>query len=1284
MRRRSIPWLLSIGGSLLAAWCFLDASMSGAAMADESGEQKHEPRVMSVELLADALEAAAETEGSAFLELAQAMPRDPWVIADELMARGARAVAERLVESTAHLDAPALRTWLLSAQPDPRHRAVREMISAATTGTQAVDRVGLHDRAQAFLDVRDPVLAIEVRLVLAQLSRSMEHWADAQRWERDAATAAESLGATWVSMEAWRRCAQAARARGDLAGALEAAQGRLRLAERRAEPANTFRAAASEAEVHLLLRDTIKAELARQRAWATLDKLEDGSVERRFLLALKAEIHLARRELDQTIEAAESGLAIQDTAPHFDTTRRLYRSLAQVATLRNDQPRAREIWRAAVRHARLVNTPEDEARALFNVAEITLALDGLPQAMGVFDEARLALGRSGSLDTRCTVESAWANTLLRSAHPVEAGLILQQVSALREGAGHWGPAVEAADGAAQAMTAVGRDREAADALQALRVRIQGQAPPETLDRLDLALARQLRGGGMFEAADRLAETVAATARARGDVGVEADGLLALAMTATHRGAHLDDVARPTLRAVTLLRAAAQHARAAYMLVGLAEVQRMRGDFAAALATLEDAATTYRELKDSVGLADALSNLATTYLLMGDFERAQPAASRALAASLGEGAGEASVEAAMALAMAHVMQGTPDRAIRMIEAGLRLLEKGGDRESLAYASSLLAFVSLMDGDLDRALLAQQRFDSLYDPSWGPMLPMHILLHAAILQRLGKPREAHEQYDRALAVAEGLGDSWAQVGAHAGRAALHLARHEHVASLAHARAAVGLMVALGRGLDMEGGAYARSLFADAHAIGVAAARELRLPDAAVAITEQGRAAGLLESFGGRETLGSLTWTSEQMAEYQASHRELVVAEARMRTARAALEEDEVRVSLREARNAARERHESLLTRMQRTNIATRQLDPVTPVTLEEIRLALSPGDALVLFVVGAPLAEAVFGLDEEPGTALIIEPDTVRIATLPSRTHLEAAFAETPWMRREQDAQEAIALLRRLAIEPLALRDHVRRVLISPHGAMHGVPLALALEGRDVVYVPSGTTYVALRDGRAARGVGVLAVGRPNYGSPAERTGGSGDRARAGLKDLPATEAEARRIGDVVLIGNDATESGVRRAFESRDRWRAVHFACHGVLHAARPALSALALTATEAEDGQLTALELVMSRWPADLAVLSGCETAKGRVFAGEGNVGLTHAFLAGGARSVLASLWRVDDAATQVLMEKFYALWNPRDGSKGMSACTALRLAQAHVQKHDAWRHPYYWAAWTLWGVPDP
>ena len=118
------------------------------------------------------------------------------------------------------------------------------------------------------------------------------------------------------------------------------------------------------------------------------------------------------------------------------------------------------------------------------------------------------------------------------------------------------------------------------------------------------------------------------------------------------------------------------------------------------------------------------------------------------------------------------------------------------------------------------------------------------------------------------------------------------------------------------------------------------------------------------------------------------------------------------------------------------------------------------------------------------------------------------------------------------------------------------------------------------------------------------------------------------------------------------------------------------------DGLLSCLDVFRMRIPADLVVLSACETGRGTVYPAEGVVGLTRAFMLAGSPRVICSLWKVDDAATKALMVKFYELWDPEEG-ESLAAATALKRAQEYVRSHEKWRHPYYWAAWVLWGLPD-
>jgi CHAT domain-containing protein len=146
------------------------------------------------------------------------------------------------------------------------------------------------------------------------------------------------------------------------------------------------------------------------------------------------------------------------------------------------------------------------------------------------------------------------------------------------------------------------------------------------------------------------------------------------------------------------------------------------------------------------------------------------------------------------------------------------------------------------------------------------------------------------------------------------------------------------------------------------------------------------------------------------------------------------------------------------------------------------------------------------------------------------------------------------------------------------------------------------------------------------------------------------------------------------------YRFIHFATHGILNTEHPELSGIVLSLVDESgqpvDGFLRLHEIYNLSLPADLVVLSACQTGLGKEIRGEGLVGLTRGFMYAGAPRVVASLWKVDDAATAELMKRFYR-GMLRDK---MRPAAALRAAQIEMWKQKRWNAPFYWAAFELQG----
>jgi len=186
-------------------------------------------------------------------------------------------------------------------------------------------------------------------------------------------------------------------------------------------------------------------------------------------------------------------------------------------------------------------------------------------------------------------------------------------------------------------------------------------------------------------------------------------------------------------------------------------------------------------------------------------------------------------------------------------------------------------------------------------------------------------------------------------------------------------------------------------------------------------------------------------------------------------------------------------------------------------------------------------------------------------------------------------------------------------------------------------------------------------------------------------LPFTRWEADQILAVARSGSNlkAVDFRANRTIATGgelSKYRYVHFATHGYLDTTRAGLSAIVLSLFDEEgkplDGFLRTHDVYNLKLPAELVVLSACETGLGKDVRGEGLEGLTRGFMYAGARRVVVSLWNVNDKATASLMQRLYTgmLRNNK------TPAAALRAAQVELLRTTQWQSPYYWAPFVMQG----
>ena len=409
-----------------------------------------------------------------------------------------------------------------------------------------------------------------------------------------------------------------------------------------------------------------------------------------------------------------------------------------------------------------------------------------------------------------------------------------------------------------------------------------------------------------------------------------------------------------------------------------------------------------------------------------------------------------------------------------------------------------------------------------------------------------------------------------------------------------------------------------------------------------------------------------------------------------------------------------YQKLQAQIQATSPRYAALTQPQPLTVKEIQKRVLDRDTLLLS----------YSLGEERSYLWAVTSSDLKSYELPGRDAIEKAarrfrnaiVAPSQRIRRRRFIQ-AGDLLHEMILAPVADQLENKRLLIVGDGALQYVPFP-ALSARstaegeeyvplivehEIISLPSASTMGILRRELgdrppAPKTLAVLAD--PVFGQNDDRLDGSAPedvwslppelersaRESGVLFDrLPFTQQEAERILALVPAAQKRYGSGfsANRDFATSDRlseYRILHFATHGLLNSQNPELSGLVLSlvdeAGNPQNGFLRLHDIFNLNLPAELVVLSACETGLGKQIRGEGLVGLTRGFMYAGAARIVVSLWSVDDRATSLLMVDFYQEML----EKGLSPAAALREAQIQMWKQKEWQAPYYWAAFTLQG----
>jgi CHAT domain-containing protein len=316
--------------------------------------------------------------------------------------------------------------------------------------------------------------------------------------------------------------------------------------------------------------------------------------------------------------------------------------------------------------------------------------------------------------------------------------------------------------------------------------------------------------------------------------------------------------------------------------------------------------------------------------------------------------------------------------------------------------------------------------------------------------------------------------------------------------------------------------------------------------------------------------------------------------------------------------------------------------------------SLGDELLAFVVlrdGIHVVRNLASITEigERLNAVRFQIDTLRFGARSIRRHLASLTQKINIHLRQ---------LYDLLIRPLEQTLEQRKLIVVPHGSLHYLPFHALHDGDqyliercELSVAPSAAIFQQCLQRGTHKFERVLLVGVADEQAP---------RIVDEIQTLKEVFPNA-----TTLVQDAATGEALRRNSAGVD---VLHLACHGQFRSDNPLFSALRLA-----DRWFTVRDAYSLKLDNAVVTLSACETGANVVAPGDELIGLARGFFSAGARSVLLSLWMVDDETTEQMMVDFYD-----ETMRGQSLSASLRTAQLKMLKERP--HPFFWSPFVLVG----
>ena len=607
--------------------------------------------------------------------------------------------------------------------------------------------------------------------------------------------------------------------------------------------------------------------------------------------------------------------------------------------------------------------------------------------------------------------------------------------------------------------------------------------------------------------------------------------------------------------------------------------------------------------------------------------------------------------------AEILLGKPDAALTSLHRARELYEAEGNKvgEALVLLSQAQLLHDEGNDELARQLAIKVEADLSAFGGWHQIL-LARWLHADVERAMGHRGEARRLFERTLRDSIRKGQPQITERCHTGLGLLAVVEGKNAVAERHFRNAIAVTEELRAPLPGE--EFKTAFFANKLAPYNELLRicldggEERICEA-LALVESARSRALVDSLGADpEPL------SEPRDDFEADlFTQISVIREELNYLYKEINE-RVSPELRERESKVLEITRQLYHRRESTSSPARLFDVrLLQQQLRENEALVeytALGDELIAFIVKPERVHVVRNLAsladiDRQLNAMRSQIDTLRFGAPTMRKYLPTLTEKIKvYLHKLHDA----------VIRPLEQILEQRKLIIVPYGRLHYLPFhalhdgdKYLIERSEVSYAPSAAIFLqCLRRGEHRLDRALL-------------IGVSDEQAPRIADEIQAIEGVFQHV--TTIVEDAATVTALRRESAGSD---VVHLACHGQFRSDNPLFSALKLA-----DGWFTVRDAYSLKLDNALVTLSGCETGVNAVAPGDGLIGLAGGFFTAGARSVLLSLWMVDDEATNQMMVDFY-----QETKNGGSLSASLRSAQLKMLKRNP--HPFFWSPFVLVG----